>query len=257
MSIIDYAKDFVNQPKRLSLTPDPTLNKGRGLDASLELPVLVDTIFSADIPETSEVTFLPIEARANVTDHVQPKPIQIEIEAGFTKYDNFWEQTIAGNALGFISGGVQKTLGPIAGTASAFGLAELRKEILKSATPWERFQKLKKLKDAVVLLSVKLFDQEYKSLIISSLSPRVDLKSGDGVTFKMTLQQISFVSFRTESVNIKKDSPPVKKRTKDKTESGVKPPVVKSNDSAAFNLFNKGSESSVGKAVGSFFKGTK
>lgn len=244
MSIIEQVKSYVNQPKRVSVTPDTELNKGRGFEGDLILPVLIDTLFTADIPESSDITLIPIEGRSNVTDHVSRRPLRIEIEAGFTAFDNFWEQTIAGNASGFLSGQAQGLLGPVAGKASAFALAEKQREILKSATPWERYKRLQKLKDAVVLLNVTILDQEYKSLVISELSPRIDKANGDSIRFTAVFQEISFVTFRTETVKLKKTSSDVKKR-KNATEGGIKPATDasqaatdKANKSAIKNLFN-------------------
>lgn len=248
MSVIEQIKSYVNQPKRLTITPDPDLNAGRGFDGDLILPILVDTMFSADIPETSDITLIPIEGRSNVTDHVSAKPLRIEVEAGFTAFDNFWEQTLAGNATGFLSGQVQGLLGPVAGKGSAFALAEKQKEILKSSTPWERYKKLKKLKDAVVLLTVTVIDQEYKSLVLTEISPKIEISNGDSVRFTAVFQQVSFVNFKTESVKLKKSSSAASKR-KSATEGGLKPTTEasaeaakKADKSVGKNLINKAKE---------------
>jgi hypothetical protein len=176
--------------------------------SSLEL----DATLSESPQFDSEVTEHPVEAGFNIADGIRNKPISLTLE-GFVSNTPIMQERDAKETGGFLKGNP--------GRAN------------------EALAILEQLREAQDVVKVVTRMREYPSMAITSIKATRDSKTGDALSFTMSLKQVRVVSSRYESY-------PKEARGKKKVAKG---------DKAKVEVFHENTSKSVGVKLVKGIKG--
>ena len=247
---------FQSRATVLSFIDPITKNKKEfALDASLS----IDTSMSATVSE------FPIENAETISDHVQPKPLTLTVNAMFSESPSQKLLTVAQT----IAGGVADSAGQFRGLSATFAAAASSLAVSAPFTNFSRFDTrlgfarlltdrsendpefpkramlgLQRAFDQGIIFDIRTYfsDVIYKNMVMNTLSFTQSPSNGDSLSFTFTAQKITtvdqFVRKKTElRVKDPAGSSATKKENKGSKKTDDQPP-----GSAYWNLFGRPGE---------------
>lgn len=224
------------------LTGEPVRTKFRSQDVAADL-FLVDATITESPTYESDITEHAVEDGPDVSDHIRPKNISLEIEGVISSTPlNLSAQaqglvSAAGSILGSQLGGFGSALGAIGGAfvgASLFSDADDPAKVAHDMLT--AIWKNRRLVTVITGLT------QYENMAIQSLSFPRDQKTGKQLRFRATLKEVRKVTAKT--VPIKKVHPSVKHTAPSKADLGNQSPTPAPSVS-----------SSLAVKIGNFFGG--
>lgn len=174
-----------------------TVVKSTYIARQSEILVEFDCLESENPELENEITDHPVERGADITDHVRPKPLSLQI-TGFvsnTPVNAQAQQRI------IRSQGVDITTTSVEDSpAGAVGYAENARDILEG------------LRVSADLLTIVTPSRVYSNMVIQKLAYPRDARTGDAMRFNMSFKEIRFAE-NQRSIQVLAKEPKAKKKT--------------------------------------------
>lgn len=184
--------------------------------------LVLDAMVSESHPLENSVTEYPIEAGANIVDHIQNRPREITVEGFITNAPIRYLAGLGDNARGVVGSSDEVT-------GKALNYAEVA------------FAFLQALHASRSLVNVVTKFKTYENMaLVSGTIPR-DRNTGDALRFSLILREVRKVSLKTTLAPVKKTTSgaaqPLKETGK-QTAQSAPADVQEKSGSILFNLFN-------------------
>lgn len=166
---------------------------------------LVDVTVNINPQYSSEVTLNPVEKGRDVTDHIRPKNVVIQLEGFISESPIDLDSSIRGLAASAVSVVGSRALGNIGSQVGAIVGGVGASLLQNTDNPAEKIRSaligLWESKAIFTISAPNVLQKHSKDLVITSLSFPRSATTGRGVAFSCTMQQIQLVERKTVRLN--------------------------------------------------------
>lgn len=168
----------------------------------LDTLVIIDVVVTEQHASDSDVTDHPVEVGIDITDHFRPKPRVLKLDCVLT----------------------DTPIGP--GQLAVPGRSR------------DAYEEIARLQTSGTLITVTTQLRQYENLLITSLGAPIDVATGDGLKFSMTMKEIRTVESKTVPVRV--SVPRAAKKAKLGKKSAAQADDATANKSALKRLIDFG-----------------